>query len=137
MIGDKVRSLRKSLGYTQQQLADKLNVSRSTIKMIETGINKPSFDLLERMANFFNVSADYFLNDDINDIINNNREVKPIPTEEKRKEVKGFVAELLKRCVMEGIIKDPNNIDEETQEAIWAAVKLEIKRIKKQQEHQS
>lgn len=133
MIGDKIKALRKSYGFTQQQLADKLNVSRSAVKMIESGHNKPSYDLLERITAFFNVSADYLLTDEVEidekGIAHN--EVIKTQKEEQRKEVESFVRMFLERCVKEGIISDPNKIDDDTKEAIWSAIKMEIKSIKK------
>ena len=55
------KSLRTSGGYTQQEIADKLNISRSTIGMYETGAREPDYDTLELIADFFNVDIDYLL----------------------------------------------------------------------------
>ena len=56
---DRLKELRQSKGYSQQELADKLNVSKSTISMLEVGSRQPSIELLEQIANYFNVSLDY------------------------------------------------------------------------------
>ena len=55
------KSLRQASGYTQQELADKLGISRSRIGMYETGAREPDFETLEIIADFFNVSTDYLL----------------------------------------------------------------------------
>ena len=55
------KSLRQACGYTQQELADKLGISRSRIGMYETGAREPDFETLEIIADFFNVDIDYLL----------------------------------------------------------------------------
>ena len=55
------KSLRQASGYTQQELADKLGISRSRIGMYETGAREPDFETLEIIADFFNVDIDYLL----------------------------------------------------------------------------
>ncbi|QIB26281.1 helix-turn-helix domain-containing protein [Caloranaerobacter azorensis] len=60
-IGDIIKRLRKDNNLTQDELANKLNISRSTIGMIETNKREPSNELLVKIANFFNVSIDYLL----------------------------------------------------------------------------
>lgn len=55
------RSLRLKSGLTQQEMADKLNISRSSIGMYENGEREPSFELLESIADFFNVDMNYLL----------------------------------------------------------------------------
>lgn len=55
------KSLRQSSGYTQQELSEKLGISRSTIGMYETGAREPDFETLEIIADFFNVDIDYLI----------------------------------------------------------------------------
>lgn len=55
---NKIRALRKSKGITQEELANILNVKRSLIGAYEEGRAEPKFDLLKRIANIFEVSAD-------------------------------------------------------------------------------
>ncbi len=55
------KSLRLSSGYTQQELSEKLGISRSTIGMYETGAREPDFETLELIADFFNVDIDYLI----------------------------------------------------------------------------
>ena len=42
-------------------MADRLKISRSSIGMYENGEREPSFELLEAIADFFNVDMDYLL----------------------------------------------------------------------------
>lgn len=54
-LSDMLTYLRKRQGLTQQQLADKLNMSRSAIGMYETGKREPEIEVLEAFAGFYNV----------------------------------------------------------------------------------
>ena len=54
--------LRKKCGYSQEELAYALGVSRQTIYSWEAGINYPSIMVLKRLAEILDVSADELLN---------------------------------------------------------------------------
>jgi transcriptional regulator with XRE-family HTH domain len=60
-LNNKIIDLRNEIGKTQSQLADDLDISRSTIAMIESGERKPGYDLLMKIADYFNISLDYLL----------------------------------------------------------------------------
>lgn len=55
MFAENLRILRERKEMTQQQLADALKISRSTIGMYEKGNREPDFETLELIADFFNV----------------------------------------------------------------------------------
>ena len=57
------KRLRKERNITQEELAHALGVSRSTIGNYEQGIREPDFDMLERIADFFNVNMSVLLDD--------------------------------------------------------------------------
>lgn len=59
----KLISLRKKAHLTQQELADKLNVSNKTISRWETAEGYPDVELLPKIAEIFHVSIDYLLKD--------------------------------------------------------------------------
>lgn len=56
-----LRRLRKSNQMTQLELANALQISRSTIGMYEKGSREPDFATLEIIADYFNVDIDYLL----------------------------------------------------------------------------
>ena len=58
MFAENLKILRERKKITQQQLADKLEISRSTIGMYENGSREPDFETLELIADFFNVNMD-------------------------------------------------------------------------------
>lgn len=55
------KSLRKAGGYTQDELAKKLGITRSALAMYEAGRRQPDFKTLELIADFFNVDIDYLM----------------------------------------------------------------------------
>ena len=55
------KRIREQCGLTQQQMADKIGVSRSTIGMYENGEREPNFETLELIADTFNVDMNYLL----------------------------------------------------------------------------
>ncbi|WP_080442828.1 helix-turn-helix domain-containing protein [Clostridium botulinum] len=71
MLGDKVKKLRKERKLTQQKLAVAVNLSQSTIGMIEGNKQGASNDTLIKLANVLNTTVDYLLSDseDNNSII--------------------------------------------------------------------
>lgn len=54
-----IKKLRLEKRLTQEQLADEIGVSKSTIAMWETGKREPSRELYEEVADYFNVDIDY------------------------------------------------------------------------------
>jgi len=60
-FSDRLKLLRKELGLTQEELAHKLNKTRSTIAGYETERKQPDYETLKVIADFFNVSTDYLL----------------------------------------------------------------------------
>lgn len=56
---DMLTYLRKSAGLSQQELADKLGLTRSAIGMYETDKREPDLETFEMFADFFNVDMDY------------------------------------------------------------------------------
>ena len=57
-IGENLKSLRKYMGLTQQQVADKLNISRVNYTRYETNASNPDFQTLVALADFYDVSLD-------------------------------------------------------------------------------
>lgn len=59
--GLRIKKLRKKKELTQEQLANKLNISTSNLGKLERGLQGLSIDLLIEISIFFDVSLDYIL----------------------------------------------------------------------------
>ena len=57
-IGKKLQSIRKAYGYTQEKMAEKIECSTRYIGDIEQDRSKPSYEVLVRICNTFNISMD-------------------------------------------------------------------------------
>ena len=61
MLGNRINQLRSSLGWSQVELAKRLNVSKQTVSNWENDNIQPSIEMLVRLSKIFGVSTDYLL----------------------------------------------------------------------------
>ncbi len=61
MISEKIKELRERAGYSQSQLAKKLDVTRSSVNAWEMGLSTPTTQYIVALTKLFHVSADYIL----------------------------------------------------------------------------
>ncbi len=81
----RIKELRISRKLSQQELADCLKISKSSINMYERGEREPGLNLLEAIADFFNVDMDYLLgkSDNPQKYISNPANTVTLTTDEK------------------------------------------------------
>lgn len=60
-FGNILKKIRQDNNMTQEELAKKINTSRSNIANYENNKNMPSIDILNKLSKLFNVSTDYLL----------------------------------------------------------------------------
>lgn len=60
-LGRQVALLRDRFGYTQEDLATKLGVSKQTVSNWETGLKSPRMGAIEKMADLFKVSKGFII----------------------------------------------------------------------------
>lgn len=63
-VGNKIKAARKSAGLTQNQLAEKMMVSRQAITKWEGNKGLPDIENIKRLSHFLNISIDDLLNED-------------------------------------------------------------------------
>ena len=63
-IAEKLKEARKQAGLSQEQLAEKLSVSRSAVAKWESGKGIPDVENLKGISKLLNISIDYLLDDE-------------------------------------------------------------------------
>ena len=82
-FGEKLKNARKEAGLSQEQLAEKLSVSRSAVAKWETDNGMPDGNNLKAMASLLNTSIDYLLDEDEKLTFNETREPIELESYEK------------------------------------------------------
>lgn len=60
-FGENLKKLRKGRNLTQQELGDRVGLTKAVVSKYENGMGEPSFDVLLRIARLFGVTTDYLL----------------------------------------------------------------------------
>ena len=82
-FGEKLKNARKEAGLSQEQLAEKLSVSRSAVAKWEADNGMPDVNNLKAMAVLLNTSIDYLLDEDEKITFNETREPIELESYEK------------------------------------------------------
>lgn len=117
MFGKRLKLLRSEKKMTQQQLADLLKVSPSTVGMYEQGRRDPDTETVKFLADFFNVSLDYLLgrtdirnprkHDEITTKAYHNLDVEGLP-EEAIRQVEEYIEFIKQKYNPDGTLKKKN-----------------------------
>lgn len=105
MLPEKLREVRKKLKITQDEVAEHLGILRQSYSAYERGISVPDAKQLKRLADYFNVSTDYFFggikpelpsaqNDDEQKLLLLARRASKIPPKQREKLIEGFEANI-------------------------------------------
>ena len=65
MLGDNIKVLRKNKGFTQEELALRLNVVRQTVSKWEKGLSVPDAEMLQKIADILEVDMSQLLGAEI------------------------------------------------------------------------
>ena len=116
MNGTKLRFLREQKGLLQKDLAIDLKISTSAIGMYEQGRREPDNTTLKKIANYFNVSTDYLLDN-----------ARPISKNEEQLKEK----EILKKLLIEnGYMKNDEDLSDEELKKLMEFIKANKKYIR-------
>lgn len=66
MFGDRLKELRKNKNLTQEDIGTFCGVGNATISNWEKNLTDPPIEIIIKLANYFGVSVDYLLGNDIN-----------------------------------------------------------------------
>lgn len=114
-FGRRIRNLRINNGYSMQDLANKLGVTKSSINMWENGSSIPKDNILIALSKIFNVSIDYLLgNEKMEEKIPENKTLHYIQRNlEKLDEQKLKQAEKILQTVFDDIFEDSGDEDDD------------------------
>lgn len=111
-LGTRIKYLRNKKRITQQDLADKMNVSIQIVSRWENGINYPDIMILPSIASFFNVTTDYLLGMEgeklMAKLLKTTEKFELTTIEEAKKMIKTFQLELFPK-LKSYEIKEMNN----------------------------
>ncbi|HJA81203.1 MAG TPA: helix-turn-helix domain-containing protein [Candidatus Mediterraneibacter intestinipullorum] len=74
MLGHNLMELRKKHGYSQQEIADMLSVSRQTISNWESGQGAPALDKAYELARIYKISLDDLVGNEVRSMAENQKE---------------------------------------------------------------
>jgi transcriptional regulator with XRE-family HTH domain len=139
-LGEKVKKLRRKYGWTQADLAEKIDRKQNTISYIENG-GGVEMDTLKALADIFNVTPDYLMEDDIaitphtqpeyvdSDIINQDTDKSNVEST-KETDKYDFVFDIVATALNK--INNPDELDDEKMAYFKALFKQAIEnKIKK------
>ena len=61
LFPEKLREARNEAGYTQQQVAELLNIPRATLANYETGRTEPDLEILGKLIDFYEIPARWII----------------------------------------------------------------------------
>lgn len=68
ILAEKIVMLRKKNGWSQEDLAEKLDISRQSVSKWESGTSIPDLERIVNMSQLFGVTTDYLLKDEIEEV---------------------------------------------------------------------
>lgn len=108
-FAQKLTNLRIQNGYSQEKLAEKLYVSRQAVSKWEVGTTLPETDKIIAISNFFNVSIDYLLKEDVSSNHADNLErtvIKFLGAARDMDEISQKLVEIIRDGIIDGAEKE-------------------------------
>lgn len=114
-----LKELRERRGLYQRDVAAALKIDRTTYVKYETGASEPSFEILKRIARFYEVSIDYLLDFDVTGQKTNKKPPVILSGDEERlvldyrafnEKGKEKIREEVYMMTLSGIYKNGNNV---------------------------
>ena len=78
MFGENLKTIRKTKGYTQEELAIKIHVVRQTISKWEKGLSVPDADMLSKLADVLEINVSELLGSEIKEETDKNELAKQL-----------------------------------------------------------
>lgn len=99
ILADKIIKHRKMNGWSQEELAEKMNVSRQAVSKWEGAQSVPDLDKVLRLSQLFGVTTDYLLKDEVETETFTNEEAEPAARKVSMEEANAYLAQRKKASV--------------------------------------
>ena len=132
MLGDRLKYLRNKKKLTQAEMAKKIDVARTTYAMYEQNKREPDNEILNRIADFYNVSTDYLLGRTDNP---NPPDQLPELTEQDEKDIAKDLEKIIKNLSKDGYAhfdgRSLEELDEEDKQLLIASLENSMRLAKR------
>lgn len=116
-FGEKLKEIRKDIGITQKELANKIGVKRTTVAGYETKGKEPSYQTLIKIARALDCSLDYLLG-----YVEENEE--KIKSKNINSDLENFYNRLSERKDLQLLLKETENLNPESIKRIVKIINL-------------
>lgn len=103
-LGQNILEFRKKKGFSQEQLGEKVNVTRQTISNWELGETAPNPEQLKLLSKSLNVSVDDLIDNDLENIVLSKVKITEKQTKKIKKILKGFLIVFITLLVIDIIV---------------------------------
>lgn len=93
ILGDNIRTLRNGKGWTQVYLADRLQITAPFLAQIESGKRGMSLELIESVAELFEIPVASLFIEQFSNIQSSNREIRTIEIQTIEKQLQETISE--------------------------------------------
>ena len=129
-FADTLKRLRLSKGLTQEELANGTGLAKSSISMYESGRRKPSFEVLEAFADFFNVDMNTLWETRPTDA--HDKDDLPDLTPKDEREITRMMDDMKEKLMQEeGLMFDGHPASPESIQSILDAMQIGMEMAKK------
>lgn len=122
-FGEKLRNARESRGYTQQQIADRMGIDKSTYCGYETGKRQPDVAKIKQLSKILGVSGD--------DLLETDFAVSPALNEKDERDIAKDLESIMANLESaDGLMFDGNPMSKEARESMRDAIALGLRTVK-------
>lgn len=100
MFSEKLKTIRKTKGLTQEELAGKLNVVRQTVSKWEKGLSVPDADMLIKIAEIFEISVSELLGANLENDVDKERIAEQLLRINEQLAIKNRRTKLILRVIL-------------------------------------
>lgn len=95
---ERLRELRIQKGYSQQDLADRIDQTKQNVSQYERGVRRPNMDKLQELCDIFNVSMDYITGkEDVTPRLVDSEGIQDLDIFYKNKEIKQIAKDIFEK----------------------------------------